>query len=101
MNDEFSYIPGPFYVVRRVFHIPNNAAQVWCISMHVKHCTQSDNKNGHDTDIWVLSEEGNYLFMSKGNNSTAGDPQKLIGTKHQFTIHVLHHKRTQYKNNRF
>ena len=47
----------------------------WCVSMHVKQCAQSNNKNGHDTDIWVLSEEGNYLFMSKGNNTTTGDPQ--------------------------
>ena len=46
----------------------------WCVCMHVKLCAQSDNKNGHDTDIWVFSEEGNYLFMSKGNNSTTGDP---------------------------
>ena len=28
-----------------------------------------------DTAAWVLSEEGNYLFMSKGNNTTTGDPQ--------------------------
>ena len=35
MNDEFSYTPGPFYVVRRVFRASNNAAQVLVSQMHV------------------------------------------------------------------
>ena len=47
---------------------------IWCVGMCVK---QSDSKS-EDTGTWVLSEEGNYLFMRTGSRAPMNECFKEV-----------------------